>query len=143
MRISQKARYAVKASLDLALHAPADRGLRSAEVAQRTEMPEKFLEAILRDLRGAGLVASKRGPDGGHRLASDPSRVTVAAIVEAIDGPFSTESVKHRGRERPEAACVRSLWGRVEAVVRDVLETVTLDDLRREASASEPLDFSI
>ncbi len=89
MRISQRAQYAVRAALDLAVQGPSPRGIRSAEVARRTRVPEKFLEAILRDLREAGLVASKRGPDGGHRLAVSPSRVTVMAVVEAIDGPFA------------------------------------------------------
>jgi Rrf2 family protein len=143
MRVSQKAKYAVRASLDLALNAPPDRGLRSAEVARRAGVPEKFLEAILRDLREAGLVESKRGPDGGHRLALDPSRVSVGAVVEAIDGPLSTTSSKRRSSVSREDACVRALWQRAEAAVHEVLGTVTLDDLRREARTPEALDFTI
>ena len=143
MRISQRAEYAVKAVLDLAVHAPNGRGVRSSEVARRTGVPEKFLEAILRDLREAGLVASKRGPDGGHWLARDPSRVTVSAILEAIDGPLSAVRAKRRGPVTPEEVCVHSLWGRVEVAVQDVLGTVTLDDLRQQASAPGALDFSI
>jgi Rrf2 family protein len=143
MRVSQKAKYAVRASLDLAMNAPPNRGLRSAEVARRAGVPEKFLEAILRDLREAGLVESKRGPDGGHRLALEPSRVTVSAVVEAIDGPLSTASPRRRDRPTPEDACVRALWQRAESAVRDVLAGVTLDDLRREARRPEALDFTI
>jgi Rrf2 family protein len=143
MRISQKATYAVTAALDLALHAPESRGARSAEIARRTGVPAKFLEAILRDLREAGLVASRRGPDGGHRLASDPARVTVQAIVRAIDGPLSGAPARPPGHAGSEKACVRSLWARVETAVGDVLGAVTLDDLRREARGPEPLDFAI
>ena len=143
MRISQRARYAVKASLDLALHATPKRGARSAEVAARTGVPEKFLEAILRDLRDAGVVISKRGPDGGHRLAADPSRFTVGEVVEAIDGPLSNAKSTQRGQVRPEEACIRSLWEQVETAVRDILRGVSLDDLRREAGAPEAVDFNI
>jgi Rrf2 family protein len=139
MRISQKAKYAVTAALDLALHAPGPRGARSAGIARRTGVPAKFLEAILRDLREAGLVTSRRGPDGGHRLGRDPERVTVLAIVQAIDGPLSAALAAGR----PEMACLRSLWARVETSVRDQLGAVTLDDLRREAREPGPLDFSI
>jgi Rrf2 family protein len=139
MRISQKAKYAVAAALDLALHAPEGRGARSAGIARRTGVPAKFLEAILRDLREAGLVTSRRGPEGGHRLARDPARVTVLTIVQAIDGPLSSR----HGHAGPEKACVRSLWERVETAVGDLLGAVTLDDLRREARVPEPLDFAI
>lgn len=143
MRISRKAQYAVTAALDLALHATPKRGERSADVAARTGVPEKFLEAILRDLREAGLVSSKRGPDGGHRLAGDPTRVTVGAVIEAIDGPFSTAAKTKQSNVRPEEACVRSLWGQVESAVQQILRGVTLDDLRREAGTPGPMDFSI
>jgi len=143
MRISQKAKYAVRASLDLALNAPLDRGVRSAEVARRSGVPEKFLEAIMRDLREAGLVESKRGPDGGHRLALDPARVPVIAVVEAIDGSLSIAPPPRRTPAAREDACVRALWERAESAVHEVLGAVTLDDLRREARAPEALDFNI
>ena len=143
MRISRKAQYALQASLDLALHGTADRGSRTAEIASRTGVPEKFLEAILRDLRQAGLVTSKRGPDGGHRLASDPGRVTAGAVIEAIDGPLSGAANRKRHRARPEEVCVLSLWDRVESAVQDILGGVTLEDLRREAVAPGPVDYSI
>jgi Rrf2 family protein len=143
MRISQKAEHALTAVLDLALHAPLDSGVRSSEVARRTGVPEKFLEAILRDLRRAGLVSSKRGPDGGHWLARDPSRVTVGAVLEAIDGPLATASAGTPRAGSPEAASLRSLWGRVEEAVSEILGNVTLDDLRRETRAYDALDFTI
>jgi Rrf2 family protein len=142
MRISLKAQYAVRALLDLALHVPPNRGVRSAEIAGRTGVPEKFLEAILRDLREAELVMSKRGPDGGHWLARDPSSITVSVILEAIDGPLST-SASARRRAVPEETCLRSLWGRVEGAAQEVLTAVTLDDLSRQAGAAEALDFTI
>ncbi|MBK6848417.1 MAG: Rrf2 family transcriptional regulator [Proteobacteria bacterium] len=96
--------------LDLALHGGRG-GVRTAEIAQRTAAPEKFLEAVMRDLQRAGFIASKRGPDGGHRLVRDPAHLTVGAIVEAIDltwrGPGASargRSAAARPRRRPASA---------------------------------------
>jgi Rrf2 family protein len=143
MNISRRAQYAVSASLDLAAQAANLRGIRSVEIARRTRVPEKFLETILRDLRHAGLVTSKRGPAGGHRLAADPSVVTVMAVVEAIDGPFEAVGASPAVMTSPEETCVRAVWERVAAAVRETLAAVTLDDLRRDAVAPGPTDYTI
>jgi Rrf2 family protein len=143
MRISLKAEYAVRAVLDLALHAPTEGGTPASEMARRTGVPETFLKAILRDLRKAGLITSKRGPEGGHWLARDPARLTIGAIVETIDGPFSDSTAKARGGRTPEERCLSSLWGEVAGAVRDVLANVTLEDLRRRTGAPVALDYAI
>src|SRR5512140_2747807 len=143
MRISRKAEYAVSAMLDLTLHAPAHRGSRSSDVARRTGVPEKFLEAVLRDLREAGLVSSKRGPEGGHRLALDPAKITMSAVLEAVDGPLSPVSAKRVVVESSAEGCVRALWKSVDDAVCNILQSVTLEDLRRQAGRSDALDFTI
>jgi Rrf2 family protein len=143
MRISQKAEYAVRAMLDLALHAPANSGVRSSEVARRTGVPEKFLEAILLDLRKSGFVSSRRGPDGGHRLERDPARVTVGAVLEAIDGPLAAARRKARRRVTPADLCLDALWGQIETALYSVVNTVTVDDLRRQVETRGGMDFII
>jgi Rrf2 family protein len=143
MKISQKAEHALRAALDLALHAPPAKGLRSSEIARRTGVPEKFLEAILLDLRKGGFVSSKRGPDGGHRLARDPSLITVGALLEAIDGSLGATRRRARRRTTPADICVEALWGRVEIAVHTVVDGVTLEDLRRAADTRGGMDFSI
>jgi len=143
MKISRKAEHAVRAAVDLALHAPSSGGVRSSDIARRTGVPEKFLEAILRDLRRAGVVSSKRGPDGGHRLAQDPSRIAIGAILTAIDGTSAAPPRKTRRRASPANACVDALWGQVESAVCAVVDGVTLEDLRRQADALGAIDFSI
>jgi Rrf2 family transcriptional regulator, cysteine metabolism repressor len=143
MKISQKAEYAVRAALDLALHGQPNSGVRSLEVARRTGVPGKFLEAILLDLRKGGFVSSKRGPDGGHWLARDPSLITVGAVLEAIDGPLGATRRKTRRRATPADTCVEALWGRVEAAVHTIADTVTLDDLRRQVETRGGMDFTI
>jgi Rrf2 family protein len=143
MKISQKAEYAVRAVLDLTLHAPPNSGVRSLEVARRTGVPEKFLEAILLDLRKGGFVSSKRGPDGGHWLARDPSRLTVGAILESIDGPLSVSSRSARRDTTSADICLQALWGRVAASVHAVVDATSLEDLRRQASPQGGVDFTI
>ena len=108
-------------------------------------MPEQFLDAILLDLRKAGFIASKRGPDGGHWLARDPSRVTVGAIIEAIDGPLVSpgEPSLRRRPSSPADRALQAFWGRVVTSVHTVVDTVTLEDLRHDAGSDGPLDFTI
>lgn len=105
---------------------------RNAEsIAQAQDIPQKFLQTILCDLRRAGIVASRRGIDGGYRLGQPAKEISVADVVRAVDGPLATV----RG-ERPQdlnyaeaAEALRPLWVAMRASVRGVLENVTLADL--------------
>ncbi len=129
MRISAKADYAVRAALELA--GPPARLRRAEEVAGAQDIPLRFLETVLTDLRRAGIVASQRGVHGGHRLARDPGQVTLADVVRAVDGPL----VFVNG-ERPSdltycgtAEVLLPVWVAVRSAVRQVLEGVTLADV--------------
>jgi len=142
MKITRRAEHAVQAVLDLALHTPRGRGSRSIEIARRTGVPEKFLDVILLELRKAGLIASKRGPDGGHWLARDPSRLAVGTILVAIVGAASIAAQPARKAASPAEACVQELWASVAAAVRGVTDKTTVEDLRRRAER-QILDYSI
>jgi Rrf2 family protein len=130
VRISAKADYAVRAGIELALAEPGA-AVPAEAIARAAQIPHKFLEAILTDLRRDGLVTSVRGANGGHRLSRPPSKVTVADVIRAVDGPL----VSVRG-ERPAdleyadpASELLTLWVGLRADVRSVLEGVTLADL--------------
>ncbi|MBA3358865.1 MAG: Rrf2 family transcriptional regulator [Thermoleophilaceae bacterium] len=132
MRISAKADYAVRAAVELAV-APPGRVVKGEHMANAQAIPTKFLENILVDLRQAGIVQSRRGPDGGYWLARPPDQVTVADVIRASDGPLASV----RG-EKPEdlayegaAVELRQVWIALRASMREVLEQVTLDDLAR------------
>jgi Rrf2 family protein len=127
VHISAKSDYAVRALLELAA-AEGVTAVRAEALAIAQGMPVKFLENILVDLRRAGLVTSRRGTDGGYRLARPAAQITLASIIRAVDGPLA----EVRG-ERPEAASydgaavhLREVWVAVRAGVRSVLESVTL-----------------
>ena len=129
MRISAKADYALRAAAELAT---ADGGpVKGERLATRQDIPPKFLENILGDLRHAGLVRSQRGAEGGYWLQRPPEEITLAEIVRAVEGPLATV----RGR-RPEdvdytgpAEQLQRVWIAVRRNLREVLEEVTVADL--------------
>ncbi len=129
MQISAKADYAVRALLEIA-----DGGgepVKGERVAEAHDIPPKFLESILSEMRQAGLVLSRRGAEGGYWLARPASEVTIADVVRAADGPLALvrgdrpESVSYEG----PAQRLTEVWVAVRASLRAVLEEVTLADL--------------
>ena len=130
MRISAKADYAVRAAIELAA-AGAGTAMTSEAIATAQGIPRKFLEAILGDLRRAGLVRSVRGLNGGYHLAAPAREISVADVIRAVDGPLMSV----RGARPPEldysgtAQPLLPVWIAVRASVRAVLETVSLEAL--------------
>ncbi|MGH3586583.1 MAG: RrF2 family transcriptional regulator [Pseudonocardia sp.] len=130
MRISAKADYAVRAAAELA--ASVDEGPVPAEtLARAQQVPHRFLEAILSDLRREGIVASRRGAGGGYVLARPADRVTVADVVRAVDGPlvFVRDARPSDLEYSGAAASLLHVWVALRVNVRAVLEQVTLADL--------------
>jgi Rrf2 family protein len=139
VRVSAKADYALRATIELA--AAGDGPIKGERIAQAQEIPLKFLENILGDLRHAGLVRSQRGVDGGYWLARPADEITVAAVVRAVEGPIANvrgigpEQVSYAG----SAERLRDVWIAVRANLRAVLEQVTIADLARGALPA-PID---
>ena len=130
MHISAKSDYAVRALLALAAQ-PDDGPLTGEAIARSQNLPTKFLENILVDLRRAGFVRSQRGPEGGYRLARPASEITPAEVVRMIDGPLA----EVRGL-RPEATDyegpaehLQEVWVAARASLRKVLDEVSLADI--------------
>jgi Rrf2 family protein len=99
MRISQKGLYALQALTVLARHYP-DGVMKIRDIAQEEHLPEKFLEAILRDLKRARFVASARGANGGYELQRAPNQIFLGDVLRIIDGPLApfedAESLRRR-----------------------------------------------
>ena len=130
MRTTAKADYAVRAAVELA----AVGGLANAEqIAQAQDIPVNFLENILRDLRRAGIVESRRGQAGGYALARPADEITIADVIRGVEGPLADvrgqapESLAYRG----PAEKLREVWVALRANIRSVLEGVTLADVAR------------
>jgi Rrf2 family protein len=129
MRVSAKVDYALRAVIELA--ASGDGPVKGERIAQAQEIPLKFLENILGDLRHASIVRSQRGVDGGYWLGRPAEEITVAEVVRAVEGPIA--NVRGVGPEQVEyagsAERLRDVWIAVRANLRAVLERVTIADL--------------
>lgn len=129
MQISAKADYAVRVLIELAANGggPA----KGEQLAKGQDLPPKFLEGILSQLRHQGLLLSRRGAEGGYWLARPPEQITVAQVVRAMDGPLASvrgqqpEDVTYQGA----AAGLGEVWIALRTSLRQVLEGVTVADL--------------
>ncbi|HET7398708.1 MAG TPA: Rrf2 family transcriptional regulator [Intrasporangium sp.] len=134
MDISARTDYAVRAMLMLAEAESAGDGPVSVEtLATRQDLPRKFLEAIVADLRRAKLVTSTRGARGGYSLARPQSEISVGDVFRAVDGPLAeVRGLRpHDTTYEGAAAHLSTLWVAVRASLREVLDGTTLADLRR------------
>ena len=131
MRVSAKVDYALRACAELA--ASGDGPVKGDRIAQAQQIPLKFLENIMTDLRQGGLVRSQRGAEGGYWLARPADEITLAQVIRAVEGPLA--NVRGRRSEEVEfagsAAPLREVWVAVRASLRAVLESVTLADIAR------------
>jgi Rrf2 family protein len=134
VRVSAKVDYAVRASVELAAAQQGDepqRPVKAEALARAQEIPVKFLENILQGLRQAGIVESRRGPEGGHLLARPAGEISLADVIRAIDGPLAgvsgrrPEDVEFKGTAEP----LRDVWIALRVSVRRVLEEVSLADV--------------
>jgi Rrf2 family transcriptional regulator, cysteine metabolism repressor len=134
MRISCKVEYGIRALLDLALHSQGGPSL-SRDTAQRQGIPETYLNQLLIQLRRGGLVASVRGPRGGHMLACPAESITVLNILEALEGPLVVvpEGLPE-GTSAETDAVLNSLWDELRTTMQAHLSAVTLRDLAQRAA---------
>ncbi len=132
MDISARTDYAVRAMLTLALAQAEGVGPVSVEgLAQRQDLPRKFLEAIVADLRGAGLVRSTRGAKGGYTLARPASEVSLGDVFRAVDGPLAeVRGLRpHETRYEGVARHLPTVWVAVRSSLREVLDGTSLEAL--------------
>jgi Rrf2 family protein len=130
VRVSAKADYAVRAMIELAAGAE-EAPVKGELVAQSQEIPVRFLENILAELRHAGLVHSRRGTDGGYWLARRADEITLAEIIRSVEGPLATvrgepaDELSYAANLKP----LQAVWIALRANIREILESVTLADV--------------
>jgi Rrf2 family protein len=153
MRLSLRGEYALRALLVLGLNY--DQPLvRIQSISDQQNIPKRFLEQILNDLKSAGIVQSKRGVAGGYRLAKRPEEITLAAVVRYIEGALAPVScVSEQFYEKcscpDESRCaIRSVMKEVRDAVVRIAERVTIAELCERSHSLQqhpldPLDFVI
>jgi Rrf2 family protein len=130
MRVSAKSDYALRALIELAGRQDGS-PVSAEELGRLQEIPHGFLQAILADLRRAGLVNSQRGQSGGWRLAREPETMTVADVIRAVDGPLvSVYGLRPEAVSYNESARVlQHVWIAARSSLRDVFEQVSIRSL--------------
>src|SRR5437588_10895721 len=142
VKVSTRGDYASRALPSLALHADGTKPTSVRDIAERTALPQPYLEQILLALKGAGLVRSKRGVGGGYVLARPPEEITLAQIVSAVDGPIMVGDFgepHQNGACDHEGQCVLlSVWADVGEHMRQHLTSYTLADVAVRAKGGQP-----
>lgn len=131
MKISTRGRYALRLMIDIAMN---DNGepVRVKEISSRQNISMKYLEQIISILNKAGYVRAIRGPQGGYRLVKKPSEYTAGMILRLTEGSLAPVScLDHEDNEcqREDICATLELWKRLDKAIRDVVDTVTLEDL--------------
>ncbi|HTG44253.1 MAG TPA: Rrf2 family transcriptional regulator [Verrucomicrobiae bacterium] len=153
MKLSVRGEYALRALIVLGLHEGAG-VVRIQAISEQQNIPKRFLEQILNDLRTAGILESRRGLAGGYRLRLPPEKITLAQVIRLIEGPLAPVScVSEKFYERcscpnEEKCGIRSIMKEVRDAIVTILEKVTLAELCArvrllQGQHSNPLDYII
>jgi Rrf2 family iron-sulfur cluster assembly transcriptional regulator len=142
VRVSTRGDYACRALLSLALRDELSAPVSVRDIAERTALPQPYLEQILLALKGAGLVRSKRGVGGGYTLARPPGQIRLSEIVSAVDGPITLGDF---GEPHQDGACdhegqcvLLAVWKQAGDQMRQHLESYTLEHVAQVARGGAP-----
>lgn len=142
MRVSTRGDYACRALLSLAIHADATGPTSVRDIAERTGLPQPYLEQILLALKGAGLVKSKRGVGGGYVLAKPASDIRLSDIISAVDGPITLGDF---GQPHQDGSCdhegqcvLLAIWELAGQHMREHLGAYTLEQIAAAARGAGP-----
>jgi Rrf2 family cysteine metabolism transcriptional repressor len=135
MRVSLRSTYGIMAAVDLAMQ-QGDGPTQAKSIARRQAIPVRFLEQVLQAMKKAGLVSSLRGAQGGYVLSRKPSELSLADVLDALDGPWLPRSgftgvngqspLQHVTKSE---LLLAKVWDRVHEAERHVLQAITIDEL--------------
>lgn len=133
--LTAKGKYGLKALVHLATLPPGET-TQAIEIANANNIPKKFLDAILGDLRNAGIVHAKKGPGGGYMLARSPAEIRIGDAVRTLDGPLAPIPCASKSAYQPCQDCddvrecaVRLTMRRVRDAISDILDQMTVADM--------------
>ncbi|MGD9609574.1 MAG: Rrf2 family transcriptional regulator [Desulfovibrionaceae bacterium] len=140
MQLTTRSRYGLRMLLDIALHGE-DGPVRIQDIAKRRNISVKYLEQLIRALKKAGFIQSKRGPKGGHVLATPPDQIKIGDVVRALESrPELTECVGNPDICIIANECVtRQIWLRATESIFRELDAIRLADLLEQSRKSELL----
>jgi Rrf2 family protein len=133
MKITYKGDYALKAILDLALHY--GKIVTIHDLAKRADIPIKFLEQVLLDLKRGGFVESRRGKVGGYLLVKPPSQIKLGEVIRFIDGPIEPITCVEKGYSGCSdiyKCAFRGVWQQVSKAISNIIDNITFEDLANQ-----------
>jgi Rrf2 family cysteine metabolism transcriptional repressor len=140
MKISTKGEYGIRALLELT-HRLGEGYIQSTHIAKARQIPENYLYQLLITLRKAGLIRSRRGPQGGHMLARPPERITLEEAIIALEGPIEPVVCVQDDivSDCPfdDLCPVRDVWRRITDATREILVETTFDELAQKELAKQ------
>jgi Rrf2 family protein len=144
MLISAKGRYALRCMLDISLNG-SDENVKLKDIAERQDIPIKYLEQIVSALNKAGFVKGERGPNGGYRLSKPPENYTVGMIIKLIEGDTAPVSclADENDCERSDKCVSMILWKKLNDAVNSVLDGTTLADMMDWSSKGHLIEIEI
>jgi Rrf2 family protein len=145
--LTKKGKYGLKALVDLARLAPGETAFIN-EIALRNNIPKKFLDTILLELRNAGVLRSKKGPGGGYSLSRPASEIRIGHVIRTLDGPLAPIRCASRTAYEvcedcsdPETCRVRISMTSVRDAMASILDSMTLAEFA--ADGTVPLETSV
>lgn len=137
MRLTTKSRYGAKMFLDIALHC-GDGPVRIRDISQRQGISVKYLEKLIRKLKEADYIKSKRGPKGGHLITKPLDEVSVGDIVRILEGESSLADVAGEEVNRPDELCLtKRVWVEANKAMFDKLDSIKFSQLVQEAKSCD------
>ncbi len=132
MKLSTKGEYAARAIMDIASHY-GEGPVKIREIAERQEIPLKYLESILLALKLAGVLRSRRGARGGYYLARPPEEITVGEVIRAMDGPLApigcVSVSAHEFCSREGICGLKTVWQEVRDAIADILDNTSFAEV--------------
>jgi Rrf2 family cysteine metabolism transcriptional repressor len=132
VRLSTRGEYASRAMLEMALHHGGP-PLHIRDISKAQDIPERFLEQILLQIKRAGYLRSRKGPNGGYTLAKPPEKISVAEIIRVMDGPLApidcVSVTAHEVCPRELTCGLRWVWKKTRDAIAEILEGTTFADI--------------
>ena len=145
--VSQKCQYALRSLFELALCYPSETVTTVSEIAEKQQIPPRFLEQILSKLRAGGYIESRRGNQGGYVMTVSPSSISVGEIIRFVEGSNeSIDCLKKAGTHCPfvGGCAFKDLWERAKSSMTDIFDGTTFQDLvDKQSKAKCQIDYTI
>lgn len=141
MRFTAKTEYAVRAIIEISL-VGGNKPVQVREIAAKQAISERFLEQVMAALKKAGLIESIRGAQGGYRLSRPADQITMADIIEAIEGPMQvmeclSKDTEHQQCHQASLCAVKDVWESVQSSIIEALDSITLAKLTANYKAKQ------